>query len=184
MMHGREKSDSAIVAGKPTNKAVPTAAEPVAPRAEAKGNASQGRHAPIAAEDQARVIVGMFAKPDAHAGKTCPLFGPVELTHPQIAQIVGRVLRKEVKYQQVTMEKLMEVLSAQPPLEQNSAAAMYRDPASQGGRPNYVAQHLHEVAIDHANGVFAGTNNHVLEIGGRAPLTVEAFVDKHRAAFL
>jgi RNA-directed DNA polymerase len=41
MMHGREKSDSAIVAGKPTNKAVPTAAEPVEPRAGAKGNASQ-----------------------------------------------------------------------------------------------------------------------------------------------
>jgi hypothetical protein len=37
MMHGHEKSDSAIVAGKPTNKAVPTAAEPVEP----KGNASQ-----------------------------------------------------------------------------------------------------------------------------------------------
>ena len=28
MMHGREKSDSAIVAGKPTNNAVLTAAEP------------------------------------------------------------------------------------------------------------------------------------------------------------
>ena len=41
MMHGREKSDSAIVAGKPANKAVPTAAEPVEPRAEAEGNASQ-----------------------------------------------------------------------------------------------------------------------------------------------
>src|SRR5437868_1590066 len=41
MMHDREKSDSAIVAGKPTNKAVPTAAEPVERRAEAKGNASQ-----------------------------------------------------------------------------------------------------------------------------------------------
>jgi hypothetical protein len=41
MMHDREKSDSAIVAGKPTNKAVPTAAEPVEPRAEAKGSASQ-----------------------------------------------------------------------------------------------------------------------------------------------
>src|SRR6266478_5516815 len=41
MMHDREKSDSAIVAGKPTNKAVPTAAESVEPRAEAKGNASQ-----------------------------------------------------------------------------------------------------------------------------------------------
>src|SRR5258708_8708364 len=43
MMHDREKSDSAIVAGKPTNKAVPTAAEPVEPRAGAKGNA---KHAP------------------------------------------------------------------------------------------------------------------------------------------
>ena len=41
MMHGREKSDSAIVAGKPTNKAVPTAAEPVEPRAGAKENARQ-----------------------------------------------------------------------------------------------------------------------------------------------
>src|SRR5437773_6421989 len=40
-MHGREKSDFAIVAGKPTNKAVPTAAEPVERRAGAKGNASQ-----------------------------------------------------------------------------------------------------------------------------------------------
>ena len=50
MMHGHEKSDSAIVAVKPANKAEtateqsaaePTAAEPVEPRAETKGNADQ-----------------------------------------------------------------------------------------------------------------------------------------------
>ncbi len=41
MMHGRGKSDSAIVAGKPTNKVEQSTAEPVEPRAEAKGNASQ-----------------------------------------------------------------------------------------------------------------------------------------------
>jgi RNA-directed DNA polymerase len=51
MMHGREKSDSAILAGKLTNKAEqpaaersatePTAAEPVEPRAGTKGNAGQ-----------------------------------------------------------------------------------------------------------------------------------------------
>ncbi len=41
MMHGRGKSDSAIVAGKPTNKVERSTAEPVEPRAEAKGNASQ-----------------------------------------------------------------------------------------------------------------------------------------------
>jgi RNA-directed DNA polymerase len=38
MMHDREKSDSAIVAGKPTNKAGATAAEPVEPRAGTKRN--------------------------------------------------------------------------------------------------------------------------------------------------
>ena len=41
MMHGREKSDSAIVAEKPTNKVVSATAETVEPRAGAKGNASQ-----------------------------------------------------------------------------------------------------------------------------------------------
>ena len=41
MMHGRGKSDSAIVAVKPTNEAERSAAEPVEPRAEAKGKASQ-----------------------------------------------------------------------------------------------------------------------------------------------
>ena len=41
MMHAHEKSDSAIVAGKPTNKAERSAMEPVEPRAETKGNANQ-----------------------------------------------------------------------------------------------------------------------------------------------
>jgi RNA-directed DNA polymerase len=37
MMHGRGKSDEAIVAVKPANKAERSAAEPVEPRAETKG---------------------------------------------------------------------------------------------------------------------------------------------------
>ena len=41
MMHGGEKSDPAIVATKPTNKAEQSAAEPVEPRAGAEGNAGQ-----------------------------------------------------------------------------------------------------------------------------------------------
>jgi len=42
---------------------------------------------------------------------------------------------------------------------------------------------LREVAIDHTNGIFAGTNDLVERIGGRPPMTVEAFVTKHRQAF-
>jgi hypothetical protein len=41
MMHGPEKSDLAIVAGKPTNKAERSAAELVEQRAGTKGNAGQ-----------------------------------------------------------------------------------------------------------------------------------------------
>src|SRR5208282_120391 len=41
MMHGREKSDPAIVAKKPTNKAGPTAAESAERRAGAEGNVGQ-----------------------------------------------------------------------------------------------------------------------------------------------
>jgi hypothetical protein len=41
MMNGPEKSDPAIVAGKPTNKAERSAAELVEPRAGTKGNADQ-----------------------------------------------------------------------------------------------------------------------------------------------
>ena len=56
MMHGHEKSSSAIVAVKPTNKVEHivaeqsaterTAAEPVEPRAEAEGNGRPAPHAP------------------------------------------------------------------------------------------------------------------------------------------
>lgn len=53
MMHGHGESDSAIVAVKPTNKAERSAAEPVEPRAEAKGNA--GQHSTDRAQNRANV---------------------------------------------------------------------------------------------------------------------------------
>ena len=57
MMHGRGKSSSVIVAGKPANKAQPdsvTAAESVERRAGAKGNADQ--HATYRTQCRARVV--------------------------------------------------------------------------------------------------------------------------------
>jgi hypothetical protein len=41
MTHGPEKSDLVVVAVKPANKAEPSVAEPVEPRAGTKGNADQ-----------------------------------------------------------------------------------------------------------------------------------------------
>jgi hypothetical protein len=53
VMHEPEKSDSVVVAEKPTNKAERSAAEPVEPRAETKGNA--GQQSTRRAQDRASV---------------------------------------------------------------------------------------------------------------------------------
>jgi NAD(P)H dehydrogenase (quinone) len=46
-----------------------------------------------------------------------------------------------------------------------------------------VAQKLLDTADIVRDGIFSGMNNYVQEIGGRPPMTVEQFVEKHRSAF-
>ena len=148
-----------------------------------------GRHAPIAAEDQARVIVGILEDPASHRGKIYPLYGPVEFTHKEIAQVLSRVLGKDVQYKQVSLETMGQNMASggQKPPDGHSARTMYGEfeqaPDRRAG-DSFVIQHLREVAIDHQNGVFAGTNDLVETIGGRPATTLEAFIDKHREAFV
>src|SRR5262245_47354948 len=87
----------------------------------------RGWHAPIAAEDQARVIVGILEDPAAHRGKIYPLYGPVEFTHEEIAQVLSRVLGKAVQYQQVSIETMLQILTSggQKPPAEHSARAFY-----------------------------------------------------------
>src|SRR5260370_1216296 len=147
-----------------------------------------GRHAPIAAEDQARVIVGILENPASHRGKIYPLYGPVEFTYKEIAQVLSRVLGKDVQYKQVSIETMLQMMASggQKPPAGHNARALYGEfeqaPDRRAG-DSFVIQHLREVAIDHQNGVFAGTNDLVETIGGRPATTLEAFIDKHRAAF-
>jgi uncharacterized protein YbjT (DUF2867 family) len=144
-----------------------------------------GRHAPIAAEDQARVIVGILEDPAAHRGKIYPLYGPVEFTHQEIAQVLSRVLGKDVPYKQVSLETMLQILTSggQKPPAEHSARGLYGEfeqkPEGRAGE-SFLVQHLREVAIDHQNGVFAGTNDVVETIGGRQPTTLEEFITKHR----
>src|SRR5271169_4985828 len=71
-----------------------------------------GKHAPIASEDQGRVIAGILEDPAPHAGKVYPLFGPVEYTYRETAQVLSRVLGKSVEYQQVDFEEFETTLKA------------------------------------------------------------------------
>src|SRR5262249_592479 len=146
------------------------------------------KHAPVAAEDQARVIVGVLENPAPHRGKVYPLFGPTEYTPAEIAQVLGRVLGKDVRYQQVTVEEWQQIrASGRPPAPgQVNARTGYGEVEQwQRGelKESFVLQHIREVAADHQAGVFAGTNDLIETIGGRRPVSLEAFIEKHRKAF-
>jgi NAD(P)H dehydrogenase (quinone) len=145
-----------------------------------------GKHAPIAAEDQGRVIAGILEDPSPHKGKIYPLFGPVEYTYAETAQLLSRVLGKDVEYKQVAFEEYLRTLGAggRKPGSRASAMNLYgeleREP---GSGESFFIQHIKEVVIDHQNGIFEGTNDLVEELGGRPPMTLEAFITKHRKAF-
>ena len=146
-----------------------------------------GRHAPIVAEDQARVIVGILEDPASHRGKIYPLYGPVEFTYQQIAQVLSRVLRKDVQYKQVSFETMLQMMAsgAETLPAGHSAKALYGEfeqPQERRTGDSFLIQHLREVAIVHQNGIFAGTNDLVEKLGGNPPMTLEEFITKHRKA--
>lgn len=124
----------------------------------------EGRHAPIAAEDQARVIAAILAAPQAHLGQTYVLNGPKEMDEHGIAAAVGEALGRPVRYQPISIDE-------------------YRRRLAEAGLWPYLIQHLVGVGIDCANGVFEGTDQVIEKITGTAPMTVQQFVHAHRAAF-
>ena len=110
-----------------------------------------GKHAPVAAEDQALVIVAILENPASHRGKVYPLFGSKEYTHAEIAQILGRVLGKDVRYKQLTIEELVQRrASGGPPASgQANARTGYGEleQAQPGERKeSFFLQHIREVA--------------------------------------
>ncbi|MER7927308.1 NmrA family NAD(P)-binding protein [Streptomyces sp. NPDC096057] len=125
---------------------------------------ADGRHAPIAETDQAKVIAAILEDPAPHAGQIYPLYGAEELDHHQIAERMSKALGRDVTY---------------VPIELDEFAAIMRG----RGAPDHLIQHLLAVAVDYRNGVFAGTNDLVKTIGGSDPLDVEGFIARNRAAF-
>ena len=147
-----------------------------------------GKHAPIAAEDQGRVIAGILEDPAAHKGKIYPLFGPVEYTYRDMAQVLSQVLGKPVEYKQISFEAFLQMLKSggqHPPEGGASSRNLYGELGgkSETAGDSFTVQHLKEVAVDHQNGIFEGTNDLVEKLGGRPPMTLEAFIENHRAAF-
>jgi NAD(P)H dehydrogenase (quinone) len=124
-----------------------------------------GRHAPISADDQGRVIAHLLAKPAGHEGKIYTLHGPVERNHTEIAAVMSEVLGARIEYAPTSIEVFKQKM------EQS-----YKFPP-------FLVQHLVEVAQNYREGIFAGTNDVVEKISGTPALSISAFIEKHRKAF-
>jgi NAD(P)H dehydrogenase (quinone) len=68
----------------------------------------EGKHAPIAAEDQAGLVAIILENPSEHEGKTYRLFGPKEYTHAEAYQKISQILGSEIKYERVPYEEFYE----------------------------------------------------------------------------
>jgi uncharacterized protein YbjT (DUF2867 family) len=123
-----------------------------------------GRHAPIAGEDQARFIAKVLSQPKDHVGKIYTLCGPVELSQQEIADEISKVLGRKITYSPTTLEQ-------------------YRELLNKYNVPEFTIQHFIEVAIDYQNGIFKGEDRVIAEITGKAPQTVEGFVKANRKMF-
>ena len=112
-----------------------------------------GRHAPIAAEDQARLIAAILTQPSAHIGKTYPLYGPVELDHEEIANEISSVVGRTITYTPSTIEEYCKHLESY-------------------NLPDFLIQHFLAVALDYQNGIFAGKDGIIGEVTGKSPQSV------------
>jgi NAD(P)H dehydrogenase (quinone) len=123
------------------------------------------RYAPIAAEDQGRVIASILANPLPHAGQVYSLFGQIELTQYEIAEILSGVLQREINYIPIEIEPFKEVMKK----EMNAGP--------------YFIQHISAVAQDCRDGVFSGTNDNVEKITGQKPTHIVDYIIKNKALF-
>ena len=119
-----------------------------------------GRHSPIAADDQGRVIAALLKSPEAHIGTTIPISGPIEMDHELMAAELSEALGRKIVFQDLPVAEYCA-----------SIAAM--------GVPAYIVQHLSGAMVDYQNGRMSGADDNVEKLTGRRSMTVGEFARLH-----
>lgn len=123
-----------------------------------------GRFAPLAAADTAKIIANILEKPEGHAGQAYQLHGPREFSHEELAAEAGRVLGVDLPFQQATASEFMDII----------------------GLPDHamLRRHFEAVEIDQQEGRIAGLDDIGTKIIGGPLTTVEDFINANRPRFL
>ncbi|KML16212.1 MULTISPECIES: NmrA family NAD(P)-binding protein [Burkholderia] len=122
--------------------------------------AGNGRHSPIATDDQGRAIAVLLQNPEGHIGTTINLSGPVEMDHEQMAAELSDALGRKIVFQDLPIEE-------------------YTASLTEMGVPGYVVQHFGGAMLDYQNGHMAGADNNVEMLTGRRSMTVGEFAKLH-----
>jgi NAD(P)H dehydrogenase (quinone) len=123
-----------------------------------------GRFAPLAAADTAKIIANILEKPEGHAGQAYQLHGPREFSHEELAAEAGRVLGVDLPFQQVTASEFMDIIG----LSDHTT----------------LRRHFESVEIDQQEGRIAGLDDIGTKIIGGPLTTVEDFISANRPRFL
>jgi len=126
----------------------------------------EGRHAPVAAGDIARVVAGILKDPEPHAGARYVVTGPKTMTVAEMAEVLSEELGKAVEYVNLPLEPWRRAL------------------AGRAGFSEFLAEHLLHVAKDHRDGVFNVQTDVVERLGGGEPQSLRQFVRENRTKFL
>lgn len=119
-----------------------------------------GRHAPVTAEDIARVVAAVLENPTTHIGKTYVVTGPQAMSQDDIAAVFDKVLGKPVEYIDLPLDH-------------------WRRAMADAGLPAFVIEHLSRASVDHKNGAFDTVTDVVREITGQPAQAFEDFVRNH-----
>ena len=103
------------------------------------------------------------------------IYGEKEYSFPEIAAEIGKVIGKTVGYEQVDAWTLKKVAANSPRRNYEGRVQVVTDT---------LWQHFAEIAKDHQNGVFAGANDLVENIGGQRPIGLLEFLEAHRVVLL
>lgn len=119
----------------------------------------KGKHAPIASDDQARLIAEILQHPEPYAGRTYDLTGPEEHTYQEWFAKLSDILGREIKYEATSDDETNRIFS--------------------GWYGDFTGQHITEVAKDYDNGIFEGTDEVIEKYTGKPPMSFDEFVGKH-----
>jgi uncharacterized protein YbjT (DUF2867 family) len=123
-----------------------------------------GRFAPLAAADTAKIIANILEKPDGHGGQAYQLHGPKEFSQEELAAEVSRVLGVDLPFEHVTPSVFLDILG----LKDNAT----------------LRRHFESAAIDQQEGRLAGLDDIGTRIIGGPLTTVEQFIKDNRAHFV